>query len=177
MKPIVPYPKKHVEFLPYDDRASQVARFTANIIQAAISEVTVEHVGSTAIPGCAGRGVIDLMILYDSNSLESILLRLDDLGFQWVQRNPIHAEDWPKGLGGIYFEGELFRLHIHVQNIHNPTVAEKRSFRDKLNHDPGLREAYMSLKQDILSLGVDDPIHYTSAKAEFVRQVLDKEDV
>jgi GrpB-like predicted nucleotidyltransferase (UPF0157 family) len=177
MKPIVPYPKKHVEFLAYDERASEVARFAANIIQDTIPEVIVEHVGSTAIAGCAGRGVIDLMILYDSNPLEPILIRLDDLGFQWVQRNPIRTEDWPKGMGGIYFDGELFRLHIHVQNINDPTVSDKRSFRDKLRLDASLREAYMSLKQDILGSGVDDPIQYTSAKAAFVQQVLENEDL
>ena len=176
MKPIIAYPRKRVEFQKYDTRAPEVARLVSDIIRTAIPEVIVEHVGSTAIPGCAGRGVIDLMILYNITQLEPILIGLETLGFQWVQRNPTRADDWPKGMGGIYFQGELFRLHIHVQNRNDPTVSEKRTFRDKLCRDPDLREAYMAHKQAILASGVDDPISYTSAKAEFVQQVLEKSD-
>jgi len=172
MRPIALYPKKRVEFQKYDARAPEVARLVSEIIQAAIPEVVVEHVGSTAIPGCSGRGVIDLMILYNNTPLEPILVSLEDLGFQWVERNLLPDDDWPKGMGGIYFEGELFRLHIHVQNSNDPTVSEKRAFRDKLCCDLDLRAAYMARKQAILASGIDDPIRYTTAKAEFVRRVL-----
>lgn len=172
MKPIVSYPTKPVEFQPYDARAPEVARLVSDIIQTAIPEVAVEHIGSTAVPGCAGRGVVDLMILYDSSPLEPILVGLEGLGFQWVQRNPTTADDWPKGLGAINFRGELFRLHIHVQNRNEPTVAEKRVFRDKLRADADLGAAYMAHKQAILAAGIHDPIKYTSAKSGFVQQVL-----
>ncbi len=166
-----------MEFQEYDARASEVARLVSDIIQAAIPKVVVEYVGSTAIPGCSGRGVIDLMILYDVIPLEPILVGLDTLGFQWVQCNPTLADDWPKGMRGIYFQGELFRLHIHVQNSNDPIVSEKRTFRDKLCRDSHLRTAYMAHKQAILASGIDDPIKYTSAKAEFVQQVLEKSDL
>ena len=62
MKPIVPYPRKRVEFQEYDARAPEIARLVSEMIQVAIPEVIVEHVGSTAIPGCSGRGVIDLWL-------------------------------------------------------------------------------------------------------------------
>ena len=172
MKPIITYPREPVKFQKYDALALEVARLVSDIIQVAIPEVLVEHIGSTAIPGCAGRGVIDLMILYDSTPLEPILVGLEDLGFQWVQRSYKTAEDWPKGLGAISFQGELFRLHIHVQNSNEPTVSEKRAFRDKLRGDADLCAAYMAHKQVILAAGIDDPIRYTAAKAEFVQQVL-----
>ena len=34
------------------------------MIRRQASGLPVEHVGSTAVPGCAGKGVIDLMIPY-----------------------------------------------------------------------------------------------------------------
>jgi GrpB-like predicted nucleotidyltransferase (UPF0157 family) len=161
-----------VEFLHYDARAPDVARYVTSLIQAAIPEVTVEHIGSTAVPGCAGRGVIDLMILYSDSLLEPILVGLETLGFEWVQRNPALPDEWPKGAGAVDYQGHLFRLHIHVQPKDHPTVADKRAFRDRLRGDPEFRAAYMAHKQAILTAGTSEPIAYTAAKAAFVHQAL-----
>ena len=170
--PILPYPKQPVEFQEYDPRFPKAAEYVIDLIQARIPSVTVEHIGSTAVPGCAGRGAIDLMILYSQESVESILAGLDALGFQWVQRINALPDEWPKGAGAVHYQGHLFRLHIHVQPFDHPSVAEKRTFRDRLRSDPDLRGAYMAHKQAIIASGTVDPIKYTAAKAGFVHQVL-----
>jgi GrpB-like predicted nucleotidyltransferase (UPF0157 family) len=172
--PIEPYPRQPVEFLAYDPRAPEAAQYVIDLIQARVPGVTVEHVGSTAVPGCAGRGAIDLMVLYSSAPIEPILAGLDALGFQWVQRNNDLPNEWPKGAGAVRYQDSLFRLHIHVQPVDHPTVAEKRAFRDRLRADPNLRAEYMARKQAILKAGITDPIEYTAAKAGFVQQALDE---
>src|SRR5690349_18287190 len=47
-----------------DPRAPAVAEAVAGLIRARRPSLVVEHVGSTAIPGCRGKGVIDLAVLY-----------------------------------------------------------------------------------------------------------------
>ena len=171
--PIVPYQKQPVEFQEYDPLAPEAAQYVIDIIQKQISGVTVEHIGSTAVPGCSGRGVIDLMILYAHESIEPILTGLDRLGFQWIQRLNALPDEWPKGAGAVYYQDRLFRLHIHVQPADHPSVAEKRAFRDRLRSDPEFLIAYMARKQAILATGMVDPIEYTAAKAGFVHQALE----
>ena len=149
--PILPYTRQPVEFQEYDPRAPEAAQYVLDMIQARIPSVTVEHIGSTAVPGCAGRGVIDLMILYDNEPVEPILIQLDMLGFQWVQRNNALPGEWPKGAGAVQFKGHLFRLHIHVQPSDHPSVSEKRIFRDRLRSEPELLEAYMAQKQELIA--------------------------
>ena len=51
--------------LPYDPRAQEVARKVARMINHQLPDFTVDHVGSTAVPGCAGKGVIDLRAFHD----------------------------------------------------------------------------------------------------------------
>jgi GrpB-like predicted nucleotidyltransferase (UPF0157 family) len=171
--PILPYTRQPVEFQGYDPRAPEAAQYVIDLIQAQIPSVTVEHIGSTSVPGCAGRGVIDLMILYDKGPVEPILTQLDVLGFQWVQRDNNLPDEWPKGMGAVQFQGHLFRLHIHVQPSDNPSVAEKRAFRDRLRSEPKLMAEYMAHKQALISQGTIDPIEYTSAKADFVQRALE----
>jgi len=45
----------------HDPRALQVAALVARMIESRLPGVVVEHVGSTAVPGCAGKAVVDLM--------------------------------------------------------------------------------------------------------------------
>jgi len=47
-----------------------------------LPDITVEHVGSTAVSGCAGKGVIDLLIPYRKGGLEPDKETLKELGFQ-----------------------------------------------------------------------------------------------
>lgn len=148
------------------------AQYVIELIQSGIPNVAVEHIGSTAVPGCAGRGVIDLMILYSNEPLEPILGALERLGFQWVQRKNDLPDEWPKGAGAIQYRGNLFRFHIHVQPVDHPAVAEKRIFRDRLRSEPAFRAEYMEHKKKIVEAGVTEPIAYTSAKADFVLKAL-----
>lgn len=170
--PILPYSRQPVEYQEYDLRAPQVAGYVIELIKSRIPSVTAEHIGSPAVPGCAGRGVIDLMILYLNEPVEPILDKLDTLGIQWVQRKNDLPDEWPKGAGAIEYEGDLFRLHIHVQPSDHPSVAEKRAFRDRLRSDPKFRAEYMAHKKEIIEAGTTDPIAYTSAKADFARKSL-----
>jgi GrpB-like predicted nucleotidyltransferase (UPF0157 family) len=170
--PILPYNRQPVEFQEYDPRAPEVAQYVINLIQVQIPSVRVEHIGSTAVPGCGGRGVIDLMILYDMEAVEPILVQLDILGFQWVQRDSFLPDEWPKGMGAVQYQEKIFRLHIHVQPSDLSSVSEKRIFRDRLRSDPELLSAYMAHKREILARGTVDPIEYTSAKSGFVEHAL-----
>ncbi len=139
--PIAPYPKQPVVYQDYDPRAPIVAQQVADLIRTRLPLVTMEHVGSTAIPGCGGRGAIDLLILYGDQSVESILTELDTLGFEWVQRQNDLPDEWPKGAGAVDYEGTLFRLHIKVMPRDHPVVSERCAFRDRLRADPALRAA------------------------------------
>jgi hypothetical protein len=67
----------------YDPRAPEVARRVAEIIHRRLPDVIVEHVGSTAVPGCGGKGVVDLLAPYrNADELAAIKATLDDLGWQ-----------------------------------------------------------------------------------------------
>jgi GrpB-like predicted nucleotidyltransferase (UPF0157 family) len=68
--------------LPYDPRAQEVARKVAGMSKHQLPDITVDHVGSTAVPGCAGKGVIDLLIPYRKGGLEPVKETLRELGFQ-----------------------------------------------------------------------------------------------
>ena len=59
-----PTSKPRASIEEYSERYSRIAAHVMAAITAADSQLTAEHVGSTAIPGCAGKGIIDLLVTY-----------------------------------------------------------------------------------------------------------------
>src|SRR5260370_30804591 len=68
--------------LEYDTRAAEVAQRIAEAIMTCLPTATVEHIGSTAVPGCAGKGVVDLMVLYPDGQLQAARDTLDSTALQ-----------------------------------------------------------------------------------------------
>jgi GrpB-like predicted nucleotidyltransferase (UPF0157 family) len=159
---------------PYDPRSPEVARKVSGMIRELVPEVTVEHVGSTAVPGCAGKGVVDLLIPYHDDELDRIKRALEDLGFQRQStRNPF-PEDRPMRVGTLEHEGDAFRLHVHVVPADSGEVRELRLFRDRLRSDPELLRSYVDRKKRIIEGGTTDPMDYALVKGDFVREALDE---
>ena len=165
---IGPYPKEPALVChEYDPRAPDVAQRVAGMITAYLPDATVEHVGSTAVPGCAGKGIIDLLVLYPAGRLEAARQALAALGFQRQTMGHIWPEDRPMRVGTLEHDGARFRIHAHVVAATSPEVATFRDFRDRLRADPELVAAYVERKRRILGQGVSKAEEYTRLKGEF----------
>src|SRR5436309_13826855 len=70
---ITAYPIKPPACVEYDPRVVEVAHEIMQMISAALPPVTVAHIGSISVPGCAGKGLIDVMVLYADGQLEAVM--------------------------------------------------------------------------------------------------------
>ncbi len=157
----------------YDPRTVAVARLVAALVQENLPAVQVEHVGSTAVPGCAGKGIVDLMIpCRDGDELASVKELLEKLGFQPQTNREPFPEDRPMRVGAIDHDGQTFPLHVHVIPADSPEVEEMRFFRACLRADSQLLKLYVAKKKQIIDDGVTDSLEYLHAKGEFIKMVL-----
>jgi GrpB-like predicted nucleotidyltransferase (UPF0157 family) len=156
----------------YDPRTVEVAKRVAQLITACVPSVTVEHVGSTAVPGCAGKGVVDLLIVYPDGQLDAVKQTLAELGFQPQTHGFLFPETRPMRVGALEHKGDVFRLHVHVLAESSPEVAQMCAFRDRLRVDRPLRRDYVAHKRRIVAKGVHDPAAYTRMKSTFIQEVL-----
>jgi len=159
-------------YVEYDPAAPDVAARVGALIESAATWSKVEHIGSTAIPGCAGKGVVDLVALYPRGTLEATRKAIDALGFQRQQAGHEFPEERPMRVGSIEFEGRLYRLHVHVVATDSEEARALRRFRDVLRTDSSLRDAYQSRKRLILDSGASNSLDYTHAKGEFINAVI-----
>jgi GrpB-like predicted nucleotidyltransferase (UPF0157 family)/mannose-6-phosphate isomerase-like protein (cupin superfamily) len=142
------------------------------LIESHLRGVEVEHVGSTAVPGCAGKGIVDLMILYPPGRLAEVRDGLDALGFQRQTGRDPWPEERPMRVGSTDYDGTRFRIHAHVIASDSPEVVELRTFRDRLRNEPVLLAQYVALKRKIITEGITDSVDYSMCKTEFIAATL-----
>jgi GrpB-like predicted nucleotidyltransferase (UPF0157 family) len=157
---------------PWDARAPGVAARVAALIRKALPEAAVEHIGSTAVPGCAGKGTVDLLLLHPPGQLAAARDALDALGFQRQPGPDPWPEDRPMRVGAIRHGGALFRLHVHVVAAASADAAWDLGFRDRLRADPALMAAYVTRKRELVAAGITDGNEYARAKGPLIEAAM-----
>jgi 5-(carboxyamino)imidazole ribonucleotide synthase len=166
-RPIGPYERRVAEVHEWDPRTVEVAHRVAELVRAQRPDLTVEHIGSTAVAGLPGKGIVDLSIETDPADIPKVVELLYDLGFQ-PQPGP---DPWPPTrpmpVGSYDLDGERFRIHLHVQP-RGGDFPRDIAFRDALRSDPELTRQYAELKRGITRDGPVDGFRYTHSKTTWI---------
>ena len=131
---------------------------------------SVEHIGSTSVPGLAAKPVIDMLA-----GVASLDEARDAIG-PLVRRGYVYTEHRPCAL---YF----YKLgrgspgghthHLHLTEPGSDLWRERLAFRDTLRSDPALLAEYQQLKYDLIQRSPGGTEPYTAAdKRAFVAAVL-----
>ena len=164
-----PHPSPPPALRPWNPRAPRAAARVVALIAERLPDTTIEHVGSSAVPDCAGKGYLDLVVPYrDDTHLAAINDALFALGFSRQRNRDPFPETRPMRTGAIHHAGESFLLHVHVVPERGSETAELRGFRDRLRADPALVAEYVAAKRAILAAGVRDSVDYAERKGAFI---------
>jgi GrpB-like predicted nucleotidyltransferase (UPF0157 family) len=169
--PIGRYRRLPVQVHQADPAAPEVARRLIALIASRWPATPAEHVGSTAVPGLAGKGIIDLLLASEPAHLPAITKVLLELGFQ-PQRPAAFPPTRPMLWGTVRHRATTYRVHVHVVPAGSPEVTAMRGLRDALCADPVLRRRYVALKRAIVAGGPADPVAFTKAKHDWIAATL-----
>src|SRR5947209_4297554 len=76
-----PYERRAAAVKPWDPRSEAVAGRVIEIIHLVRPDLVVEHIGSTAVPGLPGKGIVDLGTEADPAKIPAIVEAMGTLGF------------------------------------------------------------------------------------------------
>jgi GrpB-like predicted nucleotidyltransferase (UPF0157 family) len=152
----------------YDER--WLAQFAALRERAAgaLGELVlaIEHTGSTAVPGLAGKPVIDLIAVVSDNRIHEAITRLEAIGYCHEGDRGIAGREaftWPPGEP---------RHHLYVCPPDNAELRRHLRFRDYLRAHPDRAAVYAALKRQAADRFRHDRAAYVEAKTEFVEETL-----
>jgi GrpB-like predicted nucleotidyltransferase (UPF0157 family) len=128
--------------------------------------LSVEHVGSTSVPGLAAKPIVDiLLVVEDSGQEASYLPALEEAGYVLRVREPDLDEH------------RMFRtpekdVHVHVYSAGSPEIGRYLLLRERMREDEGDRELYARTKRELASKEWPSVDHYADAKTEVIEGIL-----
>jgi GrpB-like predicted nucleotidyltransferase (UPF0157 family) len=162
-----------VEIVDFDPRRARAYRGERDRLRLALATASLkfEHIGSTAVPGLAGKPVVDLMLgasppvwaIRDELRPKIVALGYDDLGEAGVpgrlyfrRRTPLRAYN----VALVEENGEQWRANL--------------AFRDYLRAHPDEAAAYAGAKRQAVAGGARTLLAYSAAKAGALEAILKK---
>lgn len=134
--------------------------------------ISIEHVGSTSVPGMNAKPVIDIdVVVEDREQFLRLKVQLEKLGY-------VHEGD--RGISGreAFDDSKVpiqIEQHLYVCQKDNAELLRHLKFRDKLRANPELVKEYNGIKQEILSkVGEDNRAGYVQMKENEYKWFFDK---
>jgi GrpB-like predicted nucleotidyltransferase (UPF0157 family) len=172
--PILPYCRVPIVVHEPNGATPAVARQVAELIAARRPGAVAEHIGSSAVPGLAGKGIVDLLLPTPAEEIPAVTDDLLALGFQRQKVATAFPPTRPMLQGIVRHGDSSFRVHVHVVPESSPEVAALRGFRDALLADPDLRAEYARLKRSIVDSGTVDSVAFSKAKHAWIVAALER---
>ena len=169
--PIGRYRRVPVQVHEADPDTPEVARRLIALISTRWPGTPAEHIGSSAVPGLAGKNIIDLLLAAEPAQILAITQALFELGFQ-PQVPAAFPATRPMLWGTVRHGATEYPVHVHLVPAASPEVAAMRGFRDALRADPILCRRYAVLKRAIVAGGPADPVAFTKAKHDWIAATL-----
>ena len=124
---------------------------------------TVEHIGSTAVPGLAAKPIVDIMVTVDDPNDEATYLAcLMDAGYVLRVREVDHR----------MFRTLKRDVQVHIWRAGSDDEERHLVFRDHLRGSADDRKAYAALKRSLAGRW-RDVNYYAEAKGPFIRQMVE----
>ena len=159
---------KKVVVVDHDASWASVFEGLRSVVWGAVSDIaiSVEHVGSTAVPGLAAKPVIDMDVVVPASEQATAIARLASLGYE-------HRGDLgiPQREAFRSPEGSP-RHHLYLCPPTSPAHANHIAIRDHLRANPADAKAYGDLKKRLAREFTDDIDGYIEGKTGFLVAIL-----
>lgn len=126
--------------------------------------LTIEHVGSTAVPGLAAKPIVDLLVTVADPEDESLVAPIEAAGYELRVREPAHR----------MFRTPERDVHVHLWAADDVEVDRLLRFRDRLRVSPQDRAAYAELKRELARRSWPDMNAYADAKGPMIESILSR---
>ena len=166
-------PDEPVEIVDYDPRRAHGYRGERDRVRLGLATASLkyEHIGSTAVPGLAGRPIVDLMLGASPTvwaAVEELRPRVVALGYEDLGEAGVP--------GGISFRKRtaLRAFNLVLVEEGGPLWRDNLALRDYLRAHADDAIAYASAKRAAVASGATTLLAYSAAKANALAALVEK---
>lgn len=165
------YMSKSVIVQPYNPEWANQFLELKNIIWPKIMNfaISIEHVGSTSVPGLAAKPIIDIdIIIADMSSLPQVIDGLATIGYE--HRGNLGIIDRE----AFRSKQSLIKNNLYVCPQNSVALKNHICLRDTLRANSDLRDEYSSLKKQLAVKFPESIDEYIEGKTDFILKILEK---
>lgn len=161
---------RNIIVLPYDKSWKQDFINIRNEISEALGDLalSIEHVGSTSVPGLSAKPIIDIdVVIEDYSKFDEVVVALGKIGYY-------HKGDGDIPQREVFdYEGKehLRNHHLYVCPKDSPELKRHVSFRDYLRFHPEAVAEYSRIKKEGAELFTHDIDSYIEHKSPFIEKI------
>ncbi|MBO4639368.1 MAG: GrpB family protein [Treponema sp.] len=161
---------RNIVVVPYDEKWKFRFEEIAGELRAALGELalSIEHVGSTSVPGLAAKPIIDIdVVIEDESVLPAVIGALAKIGYQHKGNLGIPGRE------AFGYEGKthLMEHHLYVCTKGSPELRRHVSFRDYLRGHPEAVKEYSRIKEEAARLFPHDIDGYINHKGTVIEKI------
>jgi GrpB-like predicted nucleotidyltransferase (UPF0157 family) len=164
--------RRAVELVPHDPRWSEMARNEADRLSAVLGDivVSIEHIGSTSIPGIIAKPTIDLALSATSlDALDKSRGTFEAMGYIWRGEFGIPGRRYcPRDHDGK----RVFHVHCYANG--SQEVRRNCLFRDYLRANAVEAQAYEQVKRAAGIAHPFDTLAYSATKSDWIAACLER---
>jgi len=133
------------------------------------SQALIKHVGSTAIKGLGGKGIVDIVIALPKKSLNSGRKKLIEAGYIFKYVSEVTERDF-------FFREYIYRRNarrVHLHLTFEKSIEYKRlvSFVKYMNSHPNDVKEYICIKKEAVKYAKGEGKKYRYYKDKFLKEL------
>ena len=161
---------RNIVVVPYDEKWKLSFEQIAGELSAVLDDLalSIEHVGSTSVPGLAAKPIIDIdVVIEDESKLQAVIGALAKIGYQYEGNLGIPGRE------AFGYEGKthLMEHHLYVCPKNSPELRRHLSFRDYLRGHPEAVKEYSRIKEEAARLFPHDIDGYINHKGTLIEKI------
>ena len=161
---------RNIVVVPYDEKWKFRFEEIVGELRAALGELalSIEHVGSTSVPGLAAKPIIDIdVVIEDESKLKAVIGALAKIGYQYEGNLGIPGRE------AFGYEGKthLMEHHLYVCPKDSPELRRHLSFRDYLRAHPEAVQEYSRIKEEAARLFPHNIDGYINHKGTVIEKI------
>lgn len=161
-------------FKPYNDIFPELfAKEKLRLSKYLTGEYRIEHIGSTAVSGLGGKGIIDIYLVATKQDLDRISKETLKSGYEsrpkvGADQHVFQRINLPDPLEGTR------RYHIHISYPEAKDFKQAMAFRDYLRNHPKDVDKYSQAKKEAAENSNQDKDQYMAIKTPAIQEILSK---
>src|SRR6056297_2252170 len=125
--------------------------------------ISIKHVGSTSVPGCSAKPVMDMIACYQSaEDRDTIVIGLMDLDYLYLGECGRQGRDF-----FVFNRGRKTFFHLHLVPADHPLYWDLLHFRRRLITSSDERNSYIRFKNELAERFPNNRTRYRMNKERF----------